>query len=327
MALELFKTFVISRLISDGHVYNVKNATKMIEKKDPVVWDILEQLTAEHSVMLNRAPTLHRLGIQAFMPKLIEGKALQIHPLVCQAFNADFDGDQMAVHVPLSTNSRREAAEIMLSSKNLLKPASGDPIVTPRFDMILGCYYITKIEGIPEKIKIFSGKNEAIMAWQTGVIDVHTRIKIRISDKVQESDTQISERGENTIVETCVGRVVFNNILPDELRFINATIDAKKMAKIVARVFKDYGSEITANVLDRIKALGFQYATLSGLSIGIDDISIPDEKKALIDEAQEKIDLIEAQMRRGLITQEEKSLKTIDLWNSARNKIEKKTEL
>ena len=324
MALELFKTFVIAKLISDGHVYNVKNATKMIEKKDPVVWDILEEITKKHPVMLNRAPTLHRLGIQAFMPVLIEGKAIQIHPLVCQAFNADFDGDQMAVHVPLSEKSRLEAAEIMLSAKNLLKPASGDPIVTPRFDMILGCYYITKIEGDPKRVRIFSSKNEAIMAWQTGDINLKTKIKIRVTDDIKESDSEVDERHESKIIETCVGRVIFNNILPDELRFVNTTIDAKKMSKIVARVFKDYGSDITAQVLDKIKTLGFEYATMSGLSIGIDDISIPKEKKEIIDGAQIKIDEIEAQLRRGLITSEEKSLKTIDLWNNARNQIEKK---
>jgi len=325
MALELFKTFVIARLISDGHVYNVKNATKLIEQKDPIVWDILEQVSKEHHVLLNRAPTLHRLGIQAFSPVLIEGKAIQIHPLVCQAFNADFDGDQMAVHIPLSTNAEAEAREIMLSANNLLKPASGEPIVSPRFDMILGCYFITSMhkEG-DEKTKVFSGKNEAIMAWQTGNISLRTPIKVKIDDSVPESDTEVIERNGYKIVETCVGRILFNNVLPEEIRFINLTIDAKKMKKIVGKIFKSFGSQRTAEVLDKIKALGFEYATISGLSIGMDDICVPSEKEKIVSATQEKVEEIEALLRRGLITPEEKRIKTIDYWNKARSEIEEK---
>ena len=324
MALELFKTFVISKLISEGHVYNVKNATKMIESKDPVVWDILEEITSERYVLLNRAPTLHRLGIQSFMPVLIEGKAIQIHPLVCQAFNADFDGDQMAVHIPLSTKAAAEARDIMLSSRNLLKPASGEPIVTPRFDMILGCYYITKFEDLKEKnVRQFAGKNEAILAWQTGNISLKTRIKIRLDDEIGDSDTQIIEHGKAKIIETCVGRLLFNNILPDGYGFVNKAVDAKMMKKIVAGIFKIHGSETTSKTLDKIKHLGFEYATISGLSIGIDDIEIPESKSAIVDLTQAKVDEIENQVRRGLITPEEKSLRAIDLWNEARNKIEK----
>jgi len=327
MALELFKTFVIAKLIEQGHVYNVKNATRMIEKRDPVVWDILEQITSVHYVMLNRAPTLHRLGIQAFTPILIEGKAIQLHPLVCQAFNADFDGDQMAVHVPLSENATNEARDIMLSSKNLLKPASGDPIVTPRFDMILGCYYITDMESVDdEKAKIhnFASKNEAIMAWQTGNLTLKTRINIKMDDDIKETDVEVSHKVGNDIVTTCVGRILFNNIMPETIQFINKTITAKVMAQVIARIFKAYGPEETAKVLDKIKALGFEYATISGMSIGMDDIIVPPEKKALIAEAQEKVDEVETQLRRGLVTKEEKSLRTIDLWNEARSKIEKK---
>ncbi len=323
MALELFKTFVISKLITDGHVYNVKNATKMIESKDPVVWDVLEQITNEHYVLLNRAPTLHRLGIQAFIPRLIEGKAIQIHPLVCQAFNADFDGDQMAVHVPLSKNALKESEEIMLSSKNLLKPASGEPIVSPRFDMILGCYFITKIVD-DSKPKYYSSKNEAIMAWQNGLVKINNKIIIKVTDDIKSSDTEVKEREGYKLLETCIGRILFNNILPEDMRFINETIDSKQMKHIVTNIFKKLGSLETAQVLDKIKRLGFEYATLSGMSIGIEDISIPESKKEIIEETQKKVNEIENLLRRGLITPDEKKVKSIDLWNNARNVIEKK---
>jgi len=323
MALELFRTFVISKLIANGHVYNVKNATKMIENRDPVVWDVLEQITDSHYVMLNRAPTLHRLGIQSFVPRLIEGKAIQIHPLVCQAFNADFDGDQMAVHIPLSENAISESRDIMLSSKNLLKPASGEPIVSPRFDMILGCYYITRAKHSQDKYKYFSSKNEAIMAWQNGFIKINESIKIKVTDDIKESDTEIDDKEDYKIITTCVGRILFNNILPSNLRFLNVTVDAKQMKSIVSSVFKELGSLETAQVLDKIKKLGFEYATISGMSIGVEDISIPKEKKKIIDETRKKVNDIEGLLRRGLITPEEKKIKSIDLWNDARSKIEK----
>jgi len=325
MALELFKTFVIAKLIKDGHVFNVKNATKMIERKDPIVWDILEEITAKKHVLLNRAPTLHRLGIQAFRPILIEGKAIQVHPLVCQAFNADFDGDQMAVHVPLSEKADFEADNIMLSAKNLLKPASGEPIVTPRFDMILGCYYITDmLEDGSEKIKVYSSKNEVIMAFQTGFIGLKTRIKVKVDDDIKESDTEVVERDDYKILETCVGRILFNNILQKEIQFINKTIDAKQMKAIVTRIFKLLGTDACAEALDKIKALGFEYATIAGVSIGIDDICIPEEKKEIVALTEAKVDEIETQLKRGLITSEEKSVRVIDLWNGARKEIEKK---
>ena len=325
MALELFKTFVIAKLIEQGHVYNVKNATRMIERKESVVWDILEEITSKHYVLLNRAPTLHRLGIQAFQPVLIEGKAIQIHPLVCQAFNADFDGDQMAVHVPLSKSAFSEAQDIMLSSKNLLKPASGEPIVTPRFEMVLGCYYITKIS--PEKndrIKSYASKNEAIMAWQTRSISIKERIRVRLDDNIRQSDGEVIEKDEYKLVETCVGRIIFNNILPDELQFLNINVDGKMMKKIVAETFKLFGSERTTEILDKIKGLGFEYSTISGLSIGMDDISVPSEKPEIVETTEKKVDEIETQFRRGLITPEEKSAKIIDYWNETRGEIESK---
>lgn len=322
MALELFRTFVISKLIADGYVYNVKNATRMIESKDPVVWDVLEQIINNHYVMLNRAPTLHRLGIQSFVPKLIEGKAIQIHPLVCQAFNADFDGDQMAVHIPLSKNAIIESKDIILSAKNLLKPASGEPIVSPRFDMILGCYYITKIKENPDKRKYFSSKNEAIMSWQNGFIDINEAVNIKVTDDVKVSDSEVKEREGYKIIKTCIGRILLNNILPKELQFINNTVDAKQMKSIVSMIFKELGSLETAQVLDRIKKLGFEYATISGMSIGIEDISIPNAKAKIISETRKKVNDIEVLLKRGLITPEEKKVKSIDLWSEARAKIE-----
>lgn len=324
MALELFKTFVVAKLIEKGFVYNVKNATKMIERRESVVWDILEEVTSKHYVMLNRAPTLHRLGIQAFQPVLIEGKAIQVHPLVCQAFNADFDGDQMAVHVPLSKNAHMEARDIMLSSKNLLKPASGEPIVTPRFDMILGCYYITKVEEKSGRVKCFASKNEAIMAWQTKTISIKEKIQVKVDDMIKESDSEIIERDDYKLINTCAGRIIFNNILPDELQFLNVSIDSKVMKRIVAENFKLFGSEKTAEVLDKIKALGFEYSTISGLSIGMDDICVPKEKQAIVEETEKRVEEIENQLKRGLITSDEKSAKIIDYWNETRTEIEGK---
>jgi DNA-directed RNA polymerase subunit beta' len=256
---------------------------------------------------------------------LIEGKAIQIHPLVCQAFNADFDGDQMAVHVPLSEKADEEANTIMLSAKNLLKPASGEPIVTPRFDMILGCYYITDMQTVDgETIKVYSSKNEAIMAFQTGFIGLRTKIKVKVDDDIKDSDTEVVEKGTHRIIETCVGRILFNNILPEGIQFINRPIDAKQMKQIVTKTFKDLGTEVCAQSLDKIKALGFEYATIAGVSIGIDDISIPAEKKQIVSETEDKVEEIETQLRRGLITPEEKSVRVIDLWNEARKNIETK---
>ncbi|PIT97617.1 DNA-directed RNA polymerase subunit beta' [Candidatus Berkelbacteria bacterium CG10_big_fil_rev_8_21_14_0_10_41_12] len=324
MALELFKTFVISRLISDGHAHNVKNASKMIERKEAVVWDILEEITSKCYVLLNRAPTLHRLGIQAFKPILVEGKAIQVHPLVCSAFNADFDGDQMAVHVPLSDNAKKEAAEIMLSRNNLLKPASGEPIVNPRLDMVLGVYYLTTIvSGKAGEGKIFTGKNEAIMAWQSGDIDLRAKIHVRLFEEIDESDTRIKGEGENKLVETSVGRILLNNLIPDELKYVNTVVDAKVIKKIVDRIFKVCGSGTAAEFVDNVKSLGFKYATLSGMTISISDIQTPSDKDSLISGADKKVDEIDSLYRRGLITPEEKSAQIIELWNNTKTEIEK----
>jgi len=315
MALELYKPFVIGQLLAQGYVHNVKNASRLIEKGMPEVWDILEEITKDSYVMLNRAPTLHRLGIQAFQPVLIEGKAIQLHPLVCSAFNADFDGDQMAVHLPLSKQACEEASQIMRSSHNLLKPASGEPVVSPRLDMVFGCFYITSFEeGVKGEGKIFGSKNEAILAYQYNLIHIRAKIKVKMF---------MGENKPEELVETNVGKILFNNILPHKLRFINETMDSKKLKNIVRACFDLLGIDETAQLVDRIKKIGFEHATLSGMSVSIADIDIPKEKKRIIIEGDKKLEIIEGQYRRGLITQKEKTIKSNELWISVRNEIEK----
>ncbi|OIP24043.1 DNA-directed RNA polymerase subunit beta' [bacterium CG2_30_37_16] len=308
MALELFKPFVISRLIAEGYAHNVKSASRMIEKSRTEVWDGLEEVIKEKHVLLNRAPTLHRLGIQAFQPVLIEGKAIKIHPLVTSAFNADFDGDQMAIHVPLSRAAQEEARNIMLSSNNLLKPAAGEPIVMPTKDMVMGCYYLT-IER-PDQIstdRSFSTLDEVIMAYELGQVTLNEKIKVKF---------------EGTIYDTTVGRVIFNKILPRELQFSNETLDSKKLGKIVARSYKELGREATAKLVDDIKDLGFEYATISGLSMAVTDIETPPRKKKILDDAENKIIEIDKQFARGLITEKEKYEKAVELWEKVKNKIQ-----
>jgi len=315
MALELFKPFVISKLINEGYIHNVKNATRLIERGAPEVWDILERVTSEKYVLLNRAPTLHRLGIQAFQPVLIEGKAIQIHPLVCQAYNADFDGDQMAVHVPLSEQAAWEAAEIMRSSKNLLKPASGEPIVSPRLDIVFGMYYLTSIqEGALGEGKAFASKTEAILAYDQRVVHPRARIKVRVKSK---------DTGETSMLETTVGRILFNNVLPDQLQFVNDVMDAKSLRKVVAACYDQIGNDETAALVDRIKDLGFKMARLSGMTISMSDIETPAEKAVIMAESDALIVTIEKQFARGLITEEERSVKTIEVWLRTREKLEK----
>jgi DNA-directed RNA polymerase subunit beta' len=325
MAIELFKTFVISRLINDGYVHNVKNASRIIEKREPIVWDILEQVTKEYHVLLNRAPTLHRLGIQAFQPVLIEGKAIQIHPSVCYAFNADFDGDQMAVHIPLSEQACAEAKNIMLSSKNLLKPASGEPVISPRLDIVMGCYYLTSIaQNAHGTNKIYSSKNDAIMSFQQGMLHLRAKIIVRLDDVVAKSDLQVKELpGSTKLVETSVGRILFNNILPDVIGYYNVPMNSSTLKKIIALVFKECGQAETARLVDSVNETGFKYATYSGITISMDDIYTPEDKPRIIKEADESVDEIEKQYRMGLITGEEKRLKTIELWLEVRDKIEK----
>ncbi len=313
MALELFKPMVISRLINDGHAHNVKQATRLIELSEKLVWDILEGITNDHHVLLNRAPTLHRLGIQAFKPVLVEGKAIKVHPSVCQAFNADFDGDQMAVHVPLSEQAQKEAAEIMLSSKNLLKPASGDPISGPRLDMTLGAYYMT---GISKKAKgegkCFSNYKEAIRAFEDGHIRLRALIKVRINQK-----------GETKLIKTTVGRIIFNQSIPKELRFINKELDKKELNSFFTKAFNKLGTDKTAKLIDSIKDVGFKFAEFSGITFSISDINDPENREEILEKTEEKISVVEGQFRRGLITENERYLKTVELWFEAQSEIEK----
>jgi DNA-directed RNA polymerase subunit beta' len=316
MALELFKPFVISRLIQEGEVHNVKNATRLIERGEPIVWDILEKITSNYYVLLNRAPTLHRLGIQGFQPVLIEGKAIQIHPLVCYAFNADFDGDQMAVHVPLSAQAKDETVNIMKSSVNVLKPASGEPVVSPRLDIVFGSYYLTTFQdGAAGEGKVFGSKNEAILAYQQGF--VHLRAKIQVRIRLLKKEGSLEE-----LVETSVGRILFNNIMPDEIEYLNIPMDSKTLKKIIARVFDQYGTQPTAELVDRIKKIGFDFAGLSGMTISASDIIIPKAKDEALKIGDKSLEEIDNQYQRGLITDMERSVKTIELWNGIRSKLE-----
>ena len=309
MALELFKPFVIGSLIEQGHAHNVKSASRMIERAVSVVWDTLEEIIADKYVLLNRAPTLHRLGIQAFKPKLIEGKAIQLHPLVCRAFNADFDGDQMAVHVPLSDAAQREAREIMLSSKNLLKPADGEVVVDATKDMVLGNYYLTFLKyGEDKATKAYSSTNEAIQAYQARVIKLQTLIKVPIEGK---------------LIETTVGRIFFNEILPEGFGFRNMTMTKKVLQKLMAEVFVRYGGEHTADVIDRVKDLGFEHSTQSGVSVSLDDYLIPESKDEIIAESEKQAASISNQYGQGLITDEERYQRTVDTWKQANEQIMK----
>ncbi len=307
MALELFRPFVIGRLIRDGFAHNIKNAEKLIQAGRKEVWDILEDVTKDSYVLLNRAPTLHRLGIQAFQPVLVEGKAIQIHPLVCPAFNADFDGDQMAVHVPLSRQARMEARDLILSSKNLLKPSDGHPIVTPIQDMVLGCYYLTKMTpGTKGEGMKFASVEEAMIAHQAGEVHIQAPIKGRSKGKTYD---------------TTVGRMVFNSFVPKELEYINETVDKKRLIDIVTEVFEKCGTEMTAIVADNLKRIGFQFATRSGLSISAADMIVPEEKGAIVEGANELIKDINTNFAEGLITDDERYLNTIKVWSKAKSEI------
>ncbi|MFH1657129.1 MAG: DNA-directed RNA polymerase subunit beta' [bacterium] len=310
MALELFKPFVIKRILDQELAYNVRGASKLIEDQTDEVWAILEEVVKGKMVLLNRAPTLHRLGIQAFQPVLAEGEVIRLHPLTCKAFNADFDGDQMAVHLPLSDEAQREAREIMLSSLNLLKPATGKPIVTPTNDMVLGCFWMTSIkEAALGEGKLFGSKNEAILACDTGAIDLRAKVKVRIKD------------GE--IIDTSVGRVLFNSTLPAGHYFINEAIDGSKMGQVIADIVKDYEPAICEEVLDKIKSMGFEYSTISSITWGMDDLIVPEEKPKLMKAAEEKIELIENYYRKGSLSAEEKNTQIIETWQRTKGEIEK----
>ncbi len=320
MAAELYKPFIIRKLIERGIVKTVKSAKKIVDRKDPVVWDILENVLKGHPVMLNRAPTLHRLGIQAFQPKLIEGKAIQLHPLVCTAFNADFDGDQMAVHVPLGNPAVLEAQILMLASHNILNPANGAPITVPSQDMVLGLYYITKSrKGTADIIvkgegKIFYSPEEVIIAYNERMIDLHAVIKVRI-------DTYEDDKPINKIIETSVGRVIFNELVPKEVGYINEILTKKSLRDIIGKVLKKSGTARTARFLDDIKSLGFQMAFRGGLSFNLDDVLVPAEKEILVQEGYTQVDEVLSNYNMGFITNNERYNQIIDIWTHTNAKL------
>ncbi|QGP91846.1 DNA-directed RNA polymerase subunit beta' [Neomoorella glycerini] len=312
MALELFKPFVMKRLVDKGLAHNIKSAKRMVERVKNEVWDVLEEVIAEHPVLLNRAPTLHRLGIQAFEPVLVEGRAIQIHPLVCTAYNADFDGDQMAVHVPLSAEAQAEARLLMMAAHHILNPKDGKPVVSPTQDMVLGSYYLTTVShGVRGEGRVFGSYEEAYMAYLNKDIDVHALIKVRLED--------------GKLLETTIGRLIFNREIPipKELGYYNCEVDKKKLTEIIARCYKLLGTEATATLLDGIKKVGFHYSTLAGFTIGINDIVVPEEKKEIIAETEAAVEKIDQQYRKGLISEEERYQKVISLWNNATDTLTK----
>jgi DNA-directed RNA polymerase subunit beta' len=309
MALELFKPFIIRKLEEKGYVQTVKSAKKLVEQERPEVWDILEEIIKDHPVLLNRAPTLHRLGIQAFEPVLIEGKAIRIHPLVCTAFNADFDGDQMAVHVPLGYEAQLEARLLMLSPLNILSPANGEPVASPSQDMVLGCHYLTlSRKGAKGEGKAFADVEDALAAYQAGIIEKHSLVKIRMKE-------------EEPTIETTIGRVLFNDILPADMEYVNRALNKKDLSRIVGEVHAMFGMTACMDFLDRLKELGFHHATEGGISIGIDDIIIPPEKDEIITKAQKIVDGYVRDHRDGVITNRERYNKVIDKWTQVTNDV------
>ena len=329
MAIELFKPFVMRELVERGISQNIKNAKKLVERLDTQVWDVLEDVIKEHPVMLNRAPTLHRLGIQAFEPILVEGKAIKLHPLVCTAFNADFDGDQMAVHLPLSVEAQAECRFLLLSPNNLLKPSDGGPVAVPSQDMVLGIYYLTQERpGAVGEGKFFKSVNEAILAYENKACTLHSRIKVRI--------TKTNAQGEEItgIVESTLGRFLFNEILPQDLGYVDRTkpenfllpevdfhVGKKQLKQILEKVINTHGASVTAEVLDNIKATGYKYSTRAAMTVSISDMTVPAQKKEMLDEAQATVDKISQNYRRGLITEEERYRAVVETWNETDKKL------
>ncbi|MCR5398480.1 MAG: DNA-directed RNA polymerase subunit beta' [Lachnospiraceae bacterium] len=330
MAIELFKPFVMKELVGRGISQNIKNAKKLVERLDTSVWDVLEEVIAEHPVMLNRAPTLHRLGIQAFEPILVEGKAIKLHPLVCTAFNADFDGDQMAVHLPLSVEAQAECRFLLLSPNNLLKPSDGGPVAVPSQDMVLGIYYLTQErEGALGTGKYFKNLNEAILAYENGACTLHSRIKVRVTKVID--GTEYTETVESTL-----GRFIFNEILPQDLGFVDRSdeknrlklevdfhVGKKGLKQILEKVINIHGASVTAEVLDDIKATGYKYSTRAAMTVSISDMTVPPTKPELLAEAQATVDKIAQNFRRGLITEEERYRAVIDTWNEIDGRLTK----
>ena len=322
MAIELFKPFVMKELVANGTAHNIKNAKKMVERLQTEVWDVLEDVIKEHPVMLNRAPTLHRLGIQAFEPILVEGKAIKLHPLVCTAFNADFDGDQMAVHLPLSVEAQAECRFLLLSPNNLLKPSDGGPVAVPSQDMVLGIYYLTQERpGAKGEGMVFRNVNEAILAYENGAVTLHSRIKARVTKKMADGTVKTG------IVESTVGRFIFNEIVPQDLGFVDRSIPGnellmevdfhvgkKQLKQILEKVINVHGAVQTAETLDDIKAIGYKYSTRAAMTVSISDMTVPESKPKLIADAQATVDQIAKNFRRGLITEEERYKEVIDTW-------------
>lgn len=324
MALELFKPFVMDKLVKEGFAHNIKSAKSIVEKVKPEVWDVLEDVIKSHPVLLNRAPTLHRLGIQAFEPVLVEGKAIKLHPLVCTAYNADFDGDQMAVHVPLSVEAQAEARFLMLSVNNILAPKDGTPITTPSQDMVLGCYYLTIEAQGGEKGTgtVFKDFNEMLLAYQNKTVQLHSLVKMRV----------VLEDGRSSIVESTVGRFIFNENIPQDLGFVDRSVDPfgleidflvdkKALGKIIDKCFRKHGNTETAVLLDHIKSLGFKYSTRGGITVAVADMKIPEAKKGYITAAEEKVDKYEKAYRRGLISDEERYERVIETWTETTEKV------
>ena len=322
MAIELFKPFVMKELVANGTAHNIKNAKKMVERLETQVWDVLEDVIKEHPVMLNRAPTLHRLGIQAFEPILVEGKAIKLHPLVCTAFNADFDGDQMAVHLPLTMEAQAECRFLLLSPNNLLKPSDGGPVAVPSQDMVLGIYYLTQDRpGAYGEGKYFKSKNEAILAYENGAVTLHSKIKVRVS-RTMADGTEMTG-----VIETTVGRILFNEIIPQDLGFVDRTIPGnelkmevdflvkkKQLKQILEKVINTHGAMQTAITLDDIKAIGYKFSTRAAMTVSVSDMTVPASKKQLLADAESTVDKIAKNFRRGLITEEERYKEVIDVW-------------
>lgn len=320
MALELFEPFIIKKLKERGFVHTIKGARRMVERGKIEVWDILEEVIRNHPVLLNRAPTLHRLGIQAFHPVLIEGKSIKIHPLVCTAFNADFDGDQMAVHVPLSLEAQAEAEILMLSVNNIFSPADGRPIVTPTQDIILGLSYLSKEKkGVRGEGMIFADCSEAISAYHDGIVDLHAIIKVRVDSLYNLEEKKLIKQRQ--LISTTCGRIIFNQLLPAEFGFVNYELKKGNVGDIVADCYKRFGHYRTIQLLDDVKRIGFEYATLGGISIGIDDLQVPADKELVLKEAQQQVSKVEEQYRKGIITDRERKSKVIDIWTHATDKV------
>ncbi|MCW2632834.1 MAG: DNA-directed polymerase subunit beta, partial [Pseudonocardia sp.] len=334
MALELFKPFVMKRLVDLNHAQNIKSAKRMVERGRPQVWDVLEEVIAEHPVLLNRAPTLHRLGIQAFEPQLVEGKAIQLHPLVCEAFNADFDGDQMAVHLPLSAEAQAEARILMLSSNNILSPASGRPLAMPRLDMVTGLYHLTRLRDGATKGEgqAFSSPAEAIMAYDRGVLDLQAPVKIRLTGVVPPADVEaeLTERGwqpgDPWLADTTLGRVMFNDLLPADYAFINDALPKKRQAAIINDLAERYSMTEVAQTLDRLKDAGFYWATRSGVTLAIDDVVVPPNKQEILDGFEAKAEQVNKRYQRGALSHKERNDEMVKIWNKASEEVAKAME-